>query len=110
MVNALLLERLPGTTIMAQSEVAQSPNKPGLMCFKDANRACGPDCMAFLHPPPQDKEYQNQQWARCSILVSEHRTSKHLVIIASELTKISRKLGVEPAPAPGANIPPPPTR
>lgn len=55
-----------------------------LQCFLDADRACGPDCMAHMLQVPEGDDYKGeQQWAHCSVLVSAHRLGKHAVIIAS---------------------------
>ena len=73
----------------------------GLGCFMDQLRVCGPDCVAFLNPPPQnDPEYQGQPWSRCHMLVNVHRAGKHLVILTSDVHRLLTK-------QPGANIPPP---
>lgn len=54
----------------------------GLMCFKDKDRPCSPECMAFLTHPPEGPDYQDVQWAHCHELVYMHRAGKHLVVIA----------------------------
>jgi len=64
---------------MAYHPDIKEPN--GLFCFKDHSRACGPDCMAFLTDRPEGPDYRGQ-WASCMILVNEHKSAKHLVIIA----------------------------
>lgn len=61
----------------------------GLYCFKDATRACGAECMAYIAPPAGD-DYKDQQWAHCMELVSMHRTGKHLVVIAANLDQLIR--------------------
>lgn len=70
-----------------------------LYCYKDNSRVCGPDCMAYLTNPPTDRDYINQAWSRCLLLVSSHRTGKHLTIIAASLGKVGSPPGT-PLPAP----------
>jgi hypothetical protein len=59
----------------------------GLFCFKDGARACGSDCMAYIHPP-EGPDYKDQQWANCLLLVNAHRSGKHLVILADVTAKL----------------------
>jgi hypothetical protein len=66
----------------------QSPE--GLICFKDKQRVCGPDCMAFT-TPPAGPDYVDQQWARCILLVNSHRTGKHLAVIYGLLSEQNQK-------------------
>lgn len=77
-----------------------------IFCFRDGNRECGPDCIAFLPTAPQgDPEYlASPMWMRCHLLVNEHRKGKHLVVIASQLGSLLKK--IEPRSAP--DLPPPP--
>ena len=66
--------------------------KNGLICWKDKERPCAADCMAFIEPP-EGGDYQGKQWANCLVLVNEHRTGKHLTILAqagSELVKLRK--------------------
>lgn len=60
----------------------------GLMCFKDMTRPCGADCMAFQLERPQGPDYKNQQWANCMILTNQHKSAKHLVILAVGVGKL----------------------
>jgi len=82
-----------------------TPKTAGIMCFKEGNRECGPDCIAYLTVAPQgDAEYKTDpMWMRCHLLVNEHRKGKHLVIIAAQLGKLLDKL--EPKVQ---DLPPPP--
>lgn len=76
-----------------EEERAYHPDiKPpnGLMCFKDQNRACGADCMAFQLEPPEGPEYRGQ-WANCMILTNEHRSAKHLVILTQGVAKLLKQ-------------------
>jgi hypothetical protein len=62
----------------------------GLLCFKDKERECGPDCMAFGEPPPQP-DYLGKQWANCMELVSLHRSGKHLVVLAQAVHDLTQR-------------------
>ena len=59
----------------------------GLYCWKDKDRECGPECMAYIQPP-NSKDYVGQQWAHCHILVNEHRKGKHLVILSEDIHRL----------------------
>lgn len=68
----------------------------GLFCFKDQQRACTSECMAYVNPPPGE-DYKDQQWAHCLELVNLHRLGKHVALLAAssgELLKLRRS----PAP------------
>jgi hypothetical protein len=99
---------IPGTELLEQPEMEEDKRESGLYCFINADRRCGADCMAFLNPPPQDQDYQGQQWACCMLLVNAHRVGKHLVILASDLHKVAEK--VRTMGPNGPNIPPPVVR
>ena len=81
----------------------------GLYCFKDMTRPCGADCMAYQLEKPEGPDYRSQ-WANCSILVNEHKSAKHLIIIAQGVTTLLKqgqdRIRTSQAP-PGGNIPPP---
>ena len=73
--------------------------KPRLQCYRDMDRTCGPDCVAYLTSPPTGRDYVEKDWARCHLLVTEHQKAKHLVILANVASR---------EPAAGANLPAPP--
>lgn len=77
-------------------------DKTGLFCFKDASRMCGADCMAYVDAP-EGPDYVGKQWARCHLLVNQHRTGKHLVVITGILDKIEKKFSAASADARRAN-------
>lgn len=85
--------------------IPRPPDK--LICYRDAHRVCGPDCMAFI-TPPQGPDYIGQQWARCMLLVNTHRTGKHLVILADAVSQQTKKAAVALADAARSAQPPPP--
>ena len=64
------------------------PAGNGLTCYRDKDRHCGADCMAYEAPPPvadyHDADGTPKQWAHCTLLVNAHRTSKHICILASQ--------------------------
>lgn len=69
----------------------------------DQARICGPDCMAFLSTRPEGSAYIGQQWASCHLLVNLERGGKHLVVLASEASKlvISKRAEERAKQAPG---------
>ena len=63
-----------------------------LQCFIDADRVCSADCMAHLLQIPDGEDYRGEsQWAHCLVLVSAHRASKHLVILANIADGVAKK-------------------
>ncbi len=79
----------------------------GLICWRNNERPCGADCMAFIEAP-EGADFQGKQWANCSVLVNQHRTAKHLTIIAHQLTESSKLKRNEIADRARTNQPPPP--
>ena len=79
---------------MSANEQVYHPNmkeKTGLFCFMDKDRACGTDCMAFqTMPMAKGPDYDERQWAHCTVLVSLHQGSKHMVAVANTLLQIGR--------------------
>ena len=55
-----------------------------IFCFIDASRPCRPECMAHSVFPPEGKDYEGKQWARCMLLSNAHKIGKHVVHIASK--------------------------
>lgn len=71
------------------------PDEKGdkVYCFIVPERACGPDCMAFLkfggERPTKTNLDDNQQ--NCTLLVNADRLARHVVIIASLLSNNQKK-------------------
>ena len=59
----------------------------GLICFLDAKRQCGADCMAYTTDSSATGSDLNVQQGHCALVVGVHRTAKHLVIIANLLNE-----------------------
>jgi len=55
-----------------------------IFCFIDHSRPCKPECMAHTVFPPEGKDYDRQQWAKCMILVNGHKVGKHVVVVAQK--------------------------
>lgn len=63
---------------------------PGLICYRDNTRPCGPDCMAFLPQKPEGAVYAGpEQWPHCRVLVDQERLARHTTVIAGILSKKS---------------------
>ncbi len=63
-----------------------------LQCFLNADRACGPDCMAHTLRVPEGEDYNGEsQWAHCTVLVSAHRIGKHAVILANIVDGVAKR-------------------
>lgn len=72
----------------------------GLLCYRDKDRFCGADCMAYLTEPPPEADYKGQSWAHCHLLVAEFRGAKHLTILAGEARRLSTPPVRVPSPPP----------
>lgn len=46
-----------------------------LYCHADAQRVCGPDCVAYL---TEDKRKSREAWAACQLIVVRVRTAQAL--------------------------------
>jgi len=79
----------------------------GLFCFKDKDRPCTAECMAYILPP-EGPDYKDQQWARCLLLVNTHRTGKHLVVLCANVEKMISLTKTEQADRVRLNQPPVP--
>ena len=66
-----------------------------MFCYRDAARPCDSTCMAFLIEMPDGQDYMGQEWARCLVLVNEHRQGKHLTVLASEAVLLRKHLKIK---------------
>jgi hypothetical protein len=71
----------------------------GLFCFKDQQRACTAECMAYVNPPPGE-DYKDQQWAHCLELVNLHRVGKHTALLAAQAGEIVKIMRTPSPPVP----------
>ena len=71
----------------------------GLYCFKDQQRLCTAECMAYVNPPPGD-DYKDQQWAHCLELINLHRAVKHVALLAGQANELIKILRTQPPPVP----------
>ena len=74
----------------------------GLVCFLNADRACGPDCMAYVTFPSESLLMSEQQ-KHCIVLVSTERLARFTGGILSQMRK-----GQEDAQRGGTKSPPDP--
>jgi hypothetical protein len=79
----------------------------GLICFLSNDRPCAADCMAYI-TRPDGPDYQDQQWANCMLLVNAHRAGKHLVVLASVGSELTKQAKNAAADRVRAGFPPPP--
>ncbi len=75
------------------------PEPDTLFCYKDASRPCASDCVAYLVSRPDGKDYENQAWSQCALLVNAHRTGKHLTILAQQGADLLKHLRIKSADA-----------
>lgn len=57
-------------------DVKDDDLRNGLMCFMDADRECGPDCMAYS-TFASESPYLNQQQKNCSLIVGVERLGRY---------------------------------
>ena len=74
-----------------------APDATDKFCFIDANRPCTAECMAYLVSRPDGQDYEDQQWAACSILVNLHRGGKHLTVLASQGAAVIKDMRIRVA-------------
>lgn len=78
-------EELPEDT----EELPEEVDKTGLeqmMCFMDAERICGPDCMAFLTFPRRANSSElSEMQSHCTFLSSADRIGRNITILAAAL-------------------------
>ncbi len=68
-----------------------------MFCYRDANRVCDSTCVAFLVVIPDGDDYTEQPWARCHVLVNEHRQGKHLTVLASIGAEMKKQFHINQA-------------
>jgi len=57
-----------------------------LYCFMDAERVCGPECMAFLtFPRKANSSELSEMQAHCTFLTSADRVGRNITILTSAL-------------------------
>jgi hypothetical protein len=73
------------------------PEPDQLFCYRDASRPCNASCVAFLGFGEEPTEIVKGstvplpgKTGRCALLVSAHRTGKHLTILAGEVAAIGK--------------------
>lgn len=96
------------TPFVHHPDMKDDDRRNGLVCFLDQNRPCGSDCMAFLVDRPEGNDYRAQQWANCMLLVSTHRSAKHLTILAQVTDAFVQKTRAQAADQVRATQTPPP--
>lgn len=90
----------PNTPYIEQPDVTDLPEeRSGLFCFIDSARECGSDCMAYVGVRPEGKDYEGQQWSKCSLLVNLHKVGKHAVALASQGDSLLKHMRVKSADA-----------
>lgn len=67
------------------------PPTMGPICWRDATRLCSGDCVAYNGILPADPSDMTDEQRRCSVLVSAHRSAKHLVILAKVASEYERR-------------------
>jgi len=76
-------------------ELPKEVDKTGLeqmMCFMDAERICGPDCMAFLTFPRRANSSElSEMQSHCTFLSSADRIGRNITILASALHDTARR-------------------
>lgn len=65
--------------------------KDAVDCFRDRGRICGPDCVAWVTHPPDDKGRLSFTQRHCLELSSLERSARHTTIIAATLAEMYKK-------------------
>lgn len=89
-------------------DIIEKEHGTGLYCFFDAARPCTSECMAYLVAQPEGRDYEQQQWSRCSVLVNLHKIGKHAVALAGQGEALLKHLRVKRADDARNNQPLPP--
>lgn len=90
----------PNTPFLESPDIYDAPSgvdASGLFCFINDARPCSSSCMAYLGARPEGADYQGQQWAKCSLLVSLHKVGKHAVALAGQGDALLRHLRIKTA-------------
>ncbi len=72
-------------------EEVDSSIKEQVDCFRDRNRICGPDCVAWVTHPPEDKGRLTFTQRHCLELSCLERSARHTTILASTLAEMFKK-------------------
>ena len=67
----------------------------GLFCFLNADRVCGPECMAYSTYPKEQKGGLSAQQSHCVLLSSAEGAYRHLVVIAGSLNQAEKRRRTE---------------
>ena len=104
------LEDVPGSPGLKATPgfYQEEAGKESLRCFLNADRVCGPACMAYTTFVPNQADYRDQPWPHCIVLINLHRAGKHLTVLASHAERLLGK-ATDTLDA-QRNIPPPVTR
>lgn len=89
----------PNVPFIEQPDMMDKPQESGLYCFLDQARPCSGECMSYLSTQPEGADYENQQWAKCMLLVNIHKGGKHLVALAQQGGELLKHLRVARADA-----------
>jgi hypothetical protein len=79
----------------------------GLMCFLNAERECGADCMAYTLEGTESKTMGLQQ-KNCLLLISVERMGRYAGNIASAANKMQQRSATEAADRVRLGVNPPP--
>ncbi len=60
-------------------------------CYRDKNRICGPDCVAWVTDPPANKGSLSFTQEHCLLISAAERTARHVTGIAAALHHMHNK-------------------
>ncbi len=65
--------------------------KDQIDCYRDRMRICGPDCVAWVTHPPENKGKLSFTQMHCLMLSTAERTARHVTLMAMVLGDIYKK-------------------
>ena len=99
---------------MSESEYQEPPElktydiKNGLMCFLDATRECGADCMAFVTEPVEAPTVLGPQQRNCILVISAERVGRYMSGLVQLVRKGQEASNKEAADRKRTQVAPPP--
>jgi len=99
---------------VSESEYQEPPEikadnvQNGLMCFLDASRECGAECMAFITEPVEAPNILGPQQRNCILIVSAERVGRYMSGLVQLVKKGQEKTDKEAADRKRTQVAPPP--
>lgn len=89
-------------------EIKTDDVRNGLMCFLDASRECGADCMAFVTEQVEAPNILGPQQKNCILIVSSERVGRYMSGLVQLVKKGQERSDKEAADRKRTQVTPPP--